>query len=171
MDFYLVIDGYNILNSWTELAEIMKDSMEDARDRLIHILNNYAGYKKYRVIVVFDGHKVRNNPGEKIVYHNVEVIYSPEGITADQVIEKEVGKLLRTHKVFVATSDKLQQEIIWSKGAYRISARELIEEIRNTQKEYREKINVRNTGKKNYLESNLNSDILEALEKIRRKKH
>lgn len=171
MDFILVIDGYNIMNSWPELAEMMKHSMEDARDRLIHILNNYAGYKKYKVLLVFDGHKAKNNLGERYVDHNVEVIFSPEGVSADHVIEKEVGTLLKTYKVFVATSDKLQQEIIWSKGAYRVSARELIKEIENTEKDYREKINPKITGKKNYLEANLNHDVLEALEKIRRKKH
>jgi predicted RNA-binding protein with PIN domain len=82
-----------------------------------------------------------------------------------------VGSLLKTHKVFVATSDKLQQEIIWSKGAYRVSSRELLTELERTQKEYREVMERKSTGKRNYLESNLNKDVLEKLEKLRRKKH
>ncbi len=170
MNGYLVIDGYNILNCWPKLSEMMKESVEDARDRLIHILNNYAGFKKYQIILVFDGHKAKDNPGERRTHHNVEVIFSPEGITADHVIEKEVGKLLKTGQVFVATSDKLQQEIIWSKGAYRISARELVVEIENSQSEYRSLIDPKKTAKRNYLESNLDQEVLVALEKMRRKK-
>lgn len=171
MNFYLVIDGYNILNSWPELAKIMDESIEDARDRLIHLLNNYAGYKNYKIILVFDGHKVKDNLGERYMNGKVEVVFSPYGISADHVIEKEVDSLLKTHKVFVATSDKLQQEIIWSKGAYRVSSRELLAELERTQKEYREVMERKSTGKRNYLESNLNKDVLEKLEKLRRKKH
>jgi len=171
LDFYLVVDGYNILNSWPELSKIMEESITDARDRLIHLLNNYAGYKKYKIILVFDGHKVKDNLGERFFDGEVEVIFSPFGVSADHVIEKEVGKLLKTHKVFVATSDKLQQEIVWSKGAYRISSRELLAELERSKKEYREVIEQKASRKRNYLELNVNQDILDKLEKIRRKKH
>ncbi len=150
---------------------MMEESVEDARDRLIHIMNNYAGFKNYKIILVFDGHKVKDNVGERYLNGKVEVIFSPYGISADHVIEKEVGKLLKTHKVFVATSDKLQQEIIWSKGAYRVSSRELLKELEKTQKEYRDIIDKKTISKRNYLEANINKDILAELEKIRRKKH
>lgn len=171
MNFYLVVDGYNILNSWPELSKMMEDSIEDARDRLIHLLNNYAGYKHYKIILVFDGHKVKDNIGERYFNGKVEIIFSPYGISADHVIEKEVGKLLKENKVFVATSDKLQQEIIWSKGAYRVSSRELLGELEKTQKEFNELLERKSSGKRNYLEANLNKDVLAKLEKIRRKKH
>lgn len=168
MDSYLVIDGYNILNCWPKLAEMMRDSLEDARDRLVYLLNNYAGFKNYKIILVFDGHNVKDNRGERSFHHNVEVVFSPEGVSADRVIEKEVGRLLKNGQVFVATSDKLQQEIIWTKGAYRISARELVKDIEQAQAEYREIINPRRSLRRNYLESNLNQDVREALERIRR---
>lgn len=166
-----MVDGYNILNSWPKLSELMEKNIQDARDELIHLLNDYVGYKACRVIVVFDGHKVKDNPGEIYLDGRVEVIYSPFGISADHVIEREVGNLLKEYNVIVATSDKLQQEIIWSKGAYRMSSRELLRELEETQKEYRKVIEKGNTGKRNYLERNLDKDVLAKLEKIRRKKH
>lgn len=150
---------------------MMETSIEDARDQLIHLLNDYVGYKNYRVILVFDGHKVKDNPGEFYLDGKVEVIYSPSGVSADHVIEKEVSKLLKKYKVFVATSDKLQQEIIWSKGAYRLSSRELLEELVRTKKEYKDVMAKKNKGKKNYLELNLNKEVLLDFEKMRRKKH
>ena len=64
-----------------------------------------------------------------------------------------------------------QQEIIWSKGAYRVSSRELLKELEKTQKEYRDIIDKKTISKRNYLEANINKDILAELEKIRRKKH
>lgn len=149
---------------------MMENSIEHARARLIHLLNDYAGYKGYKIILVFDGYKVKDNPGERFFVGKVEVVYSPYGVSADHVIEKEVDTLLKTAKVFVATSDKLQQEIIWSKGAYRVSSRELLIELKRTKKEYREVLERKNKGSKNYLEHNLDKDVLAELEKIRRKK-
>ena len=170
-EIVLVVDGYNVINSWEYLSEIMKDSLEDARDALIRILQNYAGYKNRKVLLIFDGHKAKENTGSKYQEGNLEVVYTPEGTSADQHIEKEVGNLLRHYQVYVATSDKLQQEIIWSKGAYRISARELIGEISRTETEYREVLERKAGPKRNYLESNLSGPVRDQLEKMRRKKH
>ena len=45
----------------------------------------------------------------------VEVIYSQEGVTADMVIEKLIESFPKDKKVFVATSDRIEQEVIWGK--------------------------------------------------------
>jgi len=70
--------------------------------------------------------------------------------------------------VRVATSDALEQTIILSKGATRVSARELLQEVRQMkdkiQKKYIDKIEVNN----NRLERHLSPDVIEWMEKMRR---
>uniref|UniRef100_UPI00326169CD NYN domain-containing protein n=1 Tax=Clostridium sp. NkU-1 TaxID=1095009 RepID=UPI00326169CD len=46
--------------------------------------------KKCNVILVFDGYKVKGNPGTVMEYHNIHVIFTKEAETADQYIEKNL---------------------------------------------------------------------------------
>ena len=85
--------------------------------------------------MVFDGYKVKNNPGTVIQYHNIHVVFTKEAETADQYIEKVTQQMNRQYSVAVATSDKLEQVIILGKGAMRLSARDLKKEIRETSSE------------------------------------
>ena len=50
----LLVDGYNIIFSWDELNELSKTNLDHARTRLMEMLNNYQGYRKCLLIVVFD---------------------------------------------------------------------------------------------------------------------
>lgn len=129
---YLLVDGYNIVFAWEELARLAADSLDAARGRLLDILCNYQGYLGYPVIVVFDAYKVKGNPGEVTRYQNLHVVYTKEAETADQYIEKTVHRIGKTYRVTVATSDALEQLIIWGQGAVRQSARELWEAVRAT---------------------------------------
>ena len=132
---YLLVDGYNIIFAWPELKALADTNLDAARLRLQDILCNYQGFKKCNVILVFDGYKVKGNPGEVIQYHNIHVIFTKEAETAEQYIEKVTQEIGRHHRVRVATSDRLEQVIILGKGAVRLSARDLQKEIRETDEE------------------------------------
>ena len=54
MDEYLLVDGYNVIFAWGDLKELAKVNIEAARNRLMDVLSNYQGFKKCRVILVFD---------------------------------------------------------------------------------------------------------------------
>ncbi len=86
------------------------------------ICSNYQGYEGCTLILVFDAYKVKGNPGSVQKYHNIHVVYTREAETADQYIEKTVHGIGRKHHVTVATSDRLEQMIIWGEGAVRLSA-------------------------------------------------
>ena len=62
-----------------------------------------------------------------------------EAETADLYIEKTAHVLARKYRVTVATSDAVEQIIIFGSGAYRMSARMLLEEIIVTEREMRER--------------------------------
>ena len=88
-------------------------------------------------MVVFDGHKVKGNPGEKSRYHTIQVVYTEEGQTADAYIESLADQIGKNYAVRVATSDALVQLGSLRSGVLRMSARELLEEVETTAKDMR----------------------------------
>ena len=134
---YLLVDGYNIIFAWEELNELAAVNLGAARQKLMDILCNYQGYRKQHIILVFDAYKVEGHLGEMQKYHNIHVVYTKEAETADQYIEKTVHEIGRKYDVTVATSDGLEQMIIWGEGAMRMSARGLYEEIQAVNQEIR----------------------------------
>lgn len=137
-DEYLLVDGYNIIFAWEETKELAKTSLQSARDRLIDILCNYQGFRQCRLILVFDAYKVKGNTGSVEKVHNINVVYTKEAETADMYIEKTTRDIGRKHRVRVATSDALEQIIILGSGAVRMSADELLKEIKDADKAIRE---------------------------------
>ena len=86
------------------------------------------------MVVVFDGYKQKGNPGEKYQLHNIQVVYTKEGETADAYIEALASQIGSNYLVRVATSDSLVQISSLRSGVLRMSARELMEEIDTAQK-------------------------------------
>lgn len=137
-DSYLLVDGYNIIFAWKELKELAENNLESARVSLMETLCNYQGFAGITVILVFDAYRVKGNPGEVSKYKNIHLVYTKEAETADQYIEKTVHRIGKNNNVTVATSDALEQVIIFGAGANRMSAAGLKEEILRTEKEIRE---------------------------------
>lgn len=139
---YLLVDGYNIIFAWEDLRALAAVNLDSARDKLIDILSNYQGYLGSTVIVVFDAYKVKGSPGSKLMYNNVHVVYTKEAETADQYIERTVHQIAKDYQVTVATSDALEQMIIWGEGAIRLSANGLLEAISRANQELKEQYNL-----------------------------
>lgn len=137
-DKYLLVDGYNIIFAWEDLNTLSQVNVEGARSKLLDIMCNYQGYTGATVIVVFDAYKVKGNPGSVAKYHNIHVVYTKEAENADQYIEKTVHKIAKKNEVTVATSDALEQMIIWGAGASRMSALGLRAEVENMDREKQE---------------------------------
>ena len=132
---YIIVDGYNIIFAWEDLAALAKDDLDAARRRLCDILSSYSGFTKCRLVVVFDGYKQKGNPGKKSQFHNIQVVYTKEGETGDAYIEALVAQIGNNYSVRVATSDSLVQLASLRSGVLRMSARELREEVENAHKE------------------------------------
>ncbi|MCM1188740.1 MAG: TetM/TetW/TetO/TetS family tetracycline resistance ribosomal protection protein [bacterium] len=126
---YFLVDGYNIIFAWEDLRSLAETNIDGARDRLMDVCCNFQGCDGATLILVFDAYKVKGNPGSVQKYHNIYVVYTKEAETADQYIEKTVHRIGKKHRVTVATSDALEQMIIWGAGATRLSARGFREAI------------------------------------------
>ncbi len=161
---YLLVDGYNIIFSWEELAELAKENMDAARNKLMDILSNYQGFKNCILILVFDAYKVKGGVGEVQDYHNIHVVYTKEAETADQYIEKVTHEIAKDHRVTVATSDALEQLIIMGKGALRLSAGDLKEEIARINEQIRSDYLDRLPKGRAYLGDRFDENIRELLD-------
>ena len=125
----MLVDGYNIIFAWDELKSLAKENLDAARESLISMLCNYQGYRKCRVIVVFDAYKVKGGTRSVERHHNIDVVYTKEAETADTYIEKASYQLGKQHHVRVATSDYTVQLIILGNHATRISASAFKKEV------------------------------------------
>lgn len=137
---YLLVDGYNIIFAWDDLKKMAAESLERARTELINRLSNYAGVRQCKLILVFDAYKVKGNVGEIDHISNIDVVYTKEAETADMYIEKVTNEIGKKHRVRVATSDGVEQIIIFSRGAMRVSAAAFQHEVELVEEAIREYI-------------------------------
>lgn len=121
----LLVDGYNIIGAWSE-AELKKWPIDECRDRLESMLEEYAALNNIYVVLVFDGYKSEKQLTSVEKKKHIEIIFTKKDETADHYIEKTVFNTPKYVKVYVATSDGLQQSSILGDGAFRISSRELL---------------------------------------------
>ncbi len=169
MEEYLVVDGYNIIYAWPYLDRLKNENLEHARDKLVDTLVNFSAHNNSHVFVVFDAHQVKSGIEHTEEKDGVRVIYTREGETADAVIEKMVGELINLGRVYVVTSDYDEQRLIFGRGAYRLTPKDLqqrIEQCREKEKKWSEK----RPPTDNYLEDRLAEHMREMLEQWRRRK-
>ncbi|AOR22385.1 NYN domain-containing protein [Clostridium taeniosporum] len=165
----IFVDGYNVINSWPDL-KIKKDySFDGARRSLIDTMHNYGVYNDCKVIVVFDAHKVSGSiqKVEKL-NKNLSIVFTKDGETADGYIEREVNLLGRKYEVIVVTSDWLEQQTIFQRGAVRMSSLEFYNEVLDVAESITKTKNKNKISEKNILSDNIDLEILKKLEKIRR---
>lgn len=165
----IFVDGYNVLNCWPDLRDIMSYNLDAARQKLIEVLQNYSTFKGYKVIIVFDAysHKEAVRRKDKIT-NNLEVVFTKEGETADSYIERAVSGIGRKSEVFVVTSDNLEQQLIFGRGAVRVPSMEFYFEIKDMEKIISGKMAKKYSDKKNFLSDRISKDILDELEKMRK---
>lgn len=112
---------------WSKLKKHFKrGDLEHARQTLLQELVGFSAIKGVKVVVVFDA-VTSGLPDHKEMFQGIDVIFSATK-TADTWIEKEVT-LLRDDgcpKIWVATSDLVQQQCAYASGAFVWSCRVLL---------------------------------------------
>lgn len=170
MGEYLIVDGYNVIFAWPELEDYKNTNLESARSRLIDTLANHAALTGIQIIIVFDAHSVKYDRQRVENEHGLKVIYTEEGETADALIEKLIGNFTRHDTVYVVTSDWAEQRIIFGRGAYRITPKELLQWVERIKIEGKDTIKGELKDHSSYLENYLEENIRVTLEKWRRQK-
>ncbi|MDD7443231.1 MAG: TetM/TetW/TetO/TetS family tetracycline resistance ribosomal protection protein [Clostridiales bacterium] len=155
---YLLVDGYNIIFAWDDLAAIAKEDMDLARSRLVNLMCNYRGLHRCEIILVFDAYRIKGNTGSVETVNNISVVYTKEAETADSYIERTTHELSKNYRVQVATSDRMEQLIIIGNGAMRISADAFRKEVDRTEAAMRELMAEKANGGQKLMEGKISRD-------------
>jgi len=118
----VIVDGYNMIFAWPELAALKDRELEDARDRLVAILADYAALTRQQVTVVFDSHRSGEGQESRERVQGIDVIFSGRKTSADHVIARLVFEARAGDDVTVATSDAVQRDLALGKGIKTMSA-------------------------------------------------
>ena len=111
----MIIDGYNVTKgTWPN------HSLEQQRELLIAATEQLAARFGTHLIIVFDGADIAGAHRENRSL--IRVMYSPNGITADDVIRGEVRRLPISRPVVVITDDQAIQRDVRSDGANIVSS-------------------------------------------------
>jgi len=119
----VLVDGYNVsMTAWPD------QRIDRQRERLIELLETAARRFGADITVVFDGADVVGaaQRGRRLI----RVIFSPEGVTADDVIRDEVRALGASRPVVVITSDAAVVRSTRSMGANTVRSDRFLETIR-----------------------------------------
>ncbi|OGX68244.1 MAG: RNA-binding protein [Paenibacillus sp. RIFOXYA1_FULL_44_5] len=170
MEDYLIVDGYNMIGAWPELKRLKDISLEEARDKLIDYLADYQAFSGMRLYVVFDAYQVPGRGG-KYEQSKLNLIFTKEKETADEAIERLVKQLKKgRRRIYVATSDLVEQHVIFGSGALRISAGELWVEVSRNEREISKKITNPEKPGRNTFDSKLSNELRNLFEHWRRQK-
>ncbi|MFO3688271.1 NYN domain-containing protein [Staphylococcus felis] len=170
-DYYVIIDGYNMIGHSQELTAVAKESLEEAREQLLIEIANYNAVVKGKIICVFDAYE-QGTPQTEMMYHGVQVIFTKENETADSFIERFVYNTYNKHTthITVVTSDMSEQHAIFGTGAYRLSSREMWRHLKeNKDTVSKSMTNIESTKPRTRIQ--LTEDVLTEFEKIRRGRH
>lgn len=132
---HILVDGSNLIHAWPELRGVLKRDRTLAREQLISRLLVLLPVACGRLTVVFDG----RGP-ELVVEHphgpeSVAVIYTPGGVTADDVIEQLVGRSADPAGCLVATGDQAERSTIEAAGAAWCSPEELAARVERAEEQ------------------------------------
>ena len=132
---YYIIDGYNVIFAWEDTAQTARHDLDAARRQLLDRIAGFAAFQKCRTVVVFDGYNRKGSPGEKQGGETMSVVFTQEGETADSYIEQLAAQVGPNYNVHVVSSDGLVQLGSLRSGVLRLSARELLLEVTEAEKE------------------------------------
>jgi predicted RNA-binding protein with PIN domain len=127
---HLLVDGYNIAHAWPDLRRVlMKEGREVARVRLVERLRVLHDFERVRVSIVFDGRGTEIAIERPTPHATFSVLYTPGGMTADDLIEQLAVQSATPAEVFVATADQAERDTIEAAGARALTPAQLAEWI------------------------------------------
>ncbi|GAA1703851.1 NYN domain-containing protein [Fodinicola feengrottensis] len=116
---HLIVDGYNVTK--TGFAQL---SLERQRGRLISAMGVLAARTGAETTIVFDGNGVAAPTGP--LPRRVRVLFSPAGVTADEVIRRLARAEPAGRPVIVVSSDREVAEGVRRAGGYVVTSALLV---------------------------------------------
>lgn len=130
MSIHIIIDGYNLIRSSVSLSRQEAISLEEGRKALIARLTAYRRIKPLAMTVVFDAGEGFDLAEKRERTGGMNIVYSPAGRTADQVIISMARRM--GNKALVVTSDRALAEAAEAAHASSISSPEFEDRLEMT---------------------------------------
>src|SRR5437667_201650 len=128
----ILIDGYSLLHNWQELAAGRPRHSAAAREELIQRLTRYQDAIGTPITIFFDGGGAPvGTPGVPST-PEVEVLYSRNGQTADDLIERATHRFIPYGEVLAVTDDNAERETVLSLGGLASSCWNFIQSVEHT---------------------------------------
>jgi len=163
----LLVDGYNLIYAHPELAAVMQSDQEGAREGLIRELAPLSSPGRYEMLViVFDA--AATSQAEPVLQKigGMEVVFTRRGQSADAFIEALARRLLPTHDVTVASSDRVLVSLVGGFGARTVAAQSLLAMSKDALLETREDMR-RMAGGRLPLEERIGEEVRRLLDDMR----
>lgn len=125
----ILVDGYSLLHAWPELARGRARHTEAARDALVATLTQYGDAVGVPVTVFFDGGGAPKGVPKTQSHPRMEVIYSPKGKTADDLIERVAYRIVKHGEALVVTNDYAEQDTVRAFGCRATGCEEFILDV------------------------------------------
>lgn len=117
---FLLVDGNNIIHAWPDLLAMHRRRKGSAHSELISRLESYRDFTGDRVVIVFDGKGAITQ--EERREDGLQIFYTSESYTADDIIERLAIRYADTYDITVATDDRAEQDIVVGAGGSVLSS-------------------------------------------------
>jgi predicted RNA-binding protein with PIN domain len=145
----ILVDGYSLLHNWAELAPGKPRHSAAARDELIRILTLYRDAIGTPITVFFDGSGPARGPSELTSTPDMEILFSRDGKTADDLIERAAHRFQPYGEVMAVTDDHAERDIVIGLGGTAASCFNFIQSIANVLDDQQRAIKQHNRRERN----------------------
>ncbi len=131
----LLIDGYNLIHASGELAALMREDPEAAREKLLSDVEEYCAREGRTAEVVFDAGGRQGPASHEELSEFLSVTYTAGGQSADAYIERLAFRAgAGASETLLVTGDYDQQKIAAGAGMLRMSSREFVREMEESRR-------------------------------------
>lgn len=170
MNAVYLIDGYNLMYRVPRVRDTMRTDFEAAREELIVLVIGFCTASGNRVKIVFDGRGERQEASmPPMAGRGVEVIFAPNHLTADAVIERMVYQSGARQAYVVVTGDRGIRDLCQHMGAFVMTPENFLTSLKEAQTSLRQAADVEKLHKIETVEDRLDTDSLARLRALKDK--
>jgi len=125
----ILVDGYSLLHNWPELAKGRPRHSAAARDELVRRLTHYQDAVGTPITIFFDGSGAPPGVPKPESSGQVEVLFSPAGQTADDLIERATHRFQPYGEVLAVTDDHAERDTVIGLGGQAASCARLFRHV------------------------------------------
>ena len=125
----ILVDGYSLLHAWPQLAPGEPRHSSVAREELVRTLTQYRDATGTPLTIIFDGAGAPANTPEATSPEGLEVLYSKNGQTADDLIERTAYRLKPYGEALAITNDYAERDTVIAMGGLAQGCEEFIQLI------------------------------------------